>query len=109
MNTSDAVPQPPSRDSSLTTRSSDSDALASVGQVANERAARNAVTDYLARKADNTIRRQAADLQRFADFLDAVGTGSGLALGAALTAFARAVGAFPDGQPPDPEAWRGVT
>ena len=84
MNTPDAVSQPSSPDSSLLIYSPASDALATVGHVANEHAARNAVTDYLSRKADNTIRRQAADLQRFADFLDAVGTGSGVVLGPVL-------------------------
>jgi hypothetical protein len=41
--------------------------LAAVGQVANEHAARGVFADYLSRKADNTLRRQAADLMRFVD------------------------------------------
>jgi integrase len=84
-------------------------ALAHVGQVANEYAARNVFTDYLSRKADNTIRRQAADLARFVEFLDQVGEQAGLQLGAALDNFAQAVAAFPDGPFLDAEAWRGVT
>ena len=42
--------------------------LAVAGQVANEQAAQGVFADYLARKADNTICRQAADLARFATF-----------------------------------------
>jgi integrase len=53
---------------------SQGDALALAGQVANDYAARGAFDDYLARKAANTIRRQAADLARFAHFLADVGT-----------------------------------
>jgi integrase len=83
--------------------------LAHVGQVANEYAARNVFADYLSRKADNTIRRQAADLARFVEFLDQVGEQAGLQLGTNLGAFARAVGTFPDGPGLDAEAWRGVT
>jgi hypothetical protein len=40
----------------LTTVTPSDSALAHVGQVANEYAARNVFTDYLSRKADNTIR-----------------------------------------------------
>jgi hypothetical protein len=43
------------------------------GQAANHHAARGVFADYLSRKADNTIRRQAADLARFADYLNAIG------------------------------------
>jgi hypothetical protein len=49
------------------------------------------------RKADNTIRRQAADLARFVEFLNQVGEQAGLELGAALSQFAQAVATFPDG------------
>lgn len=84
-------------------------AIAHAGQVANAHAARNVFTDYLSRKADNTIRRQAADLARFVEFLNQVGAQAGLELGTALDAFAHAVGTFPDGPAPDADAWRGVT
>ncbi len=84
-------------------------ALAAAGQVANHHAARGVFADYLARKAANTIRRQAADLARFADYLNAVGEQVGLSLGTALSKFAQAVAQFPDGADPDAEAWRGVT
>ena len=84
-------------------------ALTLAGQAANHHAARNVFADYLSRKADNTIRRQAADLTRFAAYLDAVGEQVGLTLGAALAEFAQAVALFPDGPPPDADAWRGVT
>ncbi len=96
-------------DSQLPIRVPFDSALAHVGQVANDHAARNVFADYLSRKADNTIRRQGADLARFAEFLDDVGNRSGLDLGAALAEFAYAVGAFPDGPSPDADAWRGVT
>jgi hypothetical protein len=45
----------------------DPHALAAVGQVANQHATRGVFADYLSRKADNTLRRQAADLMRFVD------------------------------------------
>jgi integrase len=67
------------QNNSLTIMSSDGDfdsdrrVLAAAGQVANDYAARSAFSDYLSRKADNTIRRQAADLARFADYLALVG------------------------------------
>ncbi len=66
------------------------DALAIAGQVANDYAARGAFADYRARKAANTLRRQAADLARFAAFLAAVGIPAG-------------------DLPRDAEAWRGIT
>jgi integrase len=79
------------------------------GQAANYHAARGVFVDYLSRKADNTIRRQAADLARFAEYLNEVGEQAGMPLGAALPAFAQAVAAFPDGPMPDADAWQGVT
>jgi integrase len=84
-------------------------ALAPVGQVANAHAARHVFADYLARQAANTVRRQAADLARFVDYLDQIGEPAGLQLGMALEAFAQAVAAFPDGRELDADAWRGVT
>ncbi|MEP0762322.1 MAG: hypothetical protein HRF48_06235, partial [Chloroflexota bacterium] len=83
--------------------------LAVAGRVANEEAAQSVFADYLSRKADNTIRRQAADLARFAALLNQAGEGAGVQLGAALAAFADSVAAFPHGPDPDAEAWRGVT
>jgi hypothetical protein len=87
----------------------DTPALAAVGQVANQHAARSVFADYLSRKADNTLRRQAADLARFADFLTQVGERAGLQLGVTLGAFAQAVADFPEGPDPDASAWQGVT
>lgn len=64
------------------------------GQMANGHAARAAFGDYQSRKADNTLRRQRADLALFADFLTVAG--------------------IPDAPTPEdlystPDAWRGVT
>src|SRR4030065_589934 len=67
------------------------------GQAANHHAARGVFADYLSRKADNTIRRQAADLARFADYLNAIGEQAGVELGSALARFAQAIADFPDG------------
>jgi integrase len=64
--------------------------MAQAGQVANEYAARDAFTDYLSRKSENTIRSQAASLSRFAEYLSLIGVEVG------------------DLQY-DPAAWRGVT
>jgi integrase len=83
--------------------------LARAGRVANDHAAQSVFVDYLSRKSDNTIRSQAASLNRFADYLDCVGEGTGQALGADIAAFADAVSAFPDGPLPDPDAWRGIS
>ena len=68
----------------------ESTALTKAGQVANDIAARSVFVDYQARKAKNTLRRQAGDLALFADFLNTTGL---------------QVGDFMN----DPEAWRGVT
>ncbi|HVO69241.1 MAG TPA: hypothetical protein VMT24_04300 [Aggregatilineaceae bacterium] len=87
----------------------DTHTLAAVGLVANQHAARGVFADYLSRKTDNTLRRQAADLMRFADFLTQVGERAGLRLGAALGEFAQAVAEFPDGPDPDANARQGVT
>jgi integrase len=65
-------------------------ALQAAGQTANEYAARGAFADYLSRKADNTVRRQAGDLARFAEYLQAAGIQAG------------------DLQH-NPESWRGIT
>ncbi len=69
-------------------------ALARAGEVANAAAAAGCFTDYRERKAPNTLRRQATELARFADFLAAA------AIPAAPTGHALAH---------DPTAWRGVT
>lgn len=98
-----------SDDNPLTIIEPSDSALAHVGQVANHYAAQNVFTDYLSRKADNTIRRQAADLARFVEFLHQIGEQAGVELGAALDAFARTVGTFPGGPAPDADAWHGVT
>jgi len=49
---------------------SDTHVLSVAGQVANEQAAQGVFADYLSRKADNALRRQAADPARFAEFLN---------------------------------------
>jgi len=64
--------------------------LAEAGQAANQSAARHRFADYRMRRAEQTIRRQQADLALFAGFLDGLGVNAG--------ALAQ-----------DPEAWRGVT
>jgi integrase len=88
---------------------SENSSLTLAGQVANDYAARGVFADYLSRKANNTIRSQAASLARFAEYLDKVGEYVGQQLGAGMTAFAEAVAAFPDGPAPDPTAWLGIT
>jgi integrase len=50
-----------------------SPALAQAGQAANAAAAQGVFADYLARRSENTLRRQAADLRLFADFLKEAG------------------------------------
>ena len=100
---------PNSDDTHLTPVTPIDGALAHAGQVANTHAARSVFADYLSRKADNTIRRQAADLARFVEFLTQVGEQAGVDLGTALGTFARAVGTFPDGPAPEADAWQGVT
>jgi integrase len=64
--------------------------LTIAGHAANEQAARAVFVDYRSRRADNTIRRQDADLALFAEYLNDAG----------VTA-----GNFSE----DPRAWRGVT
>ncbi|HML20943.1 MAG TPA: tyrosine-type recombinase/integrase [Aggregatilinea sp.] len=68
----------------------DSSELIHAGQAANYHAAQNAFTDYLSRKATNTIRRQRADLDRFREYL-------------------LAAGLSPHDLQHDPDAWRGLT
>lgn len=84
--------------------------LHQAGQTANEHAARGVFVNFLnAELADNTIRRHAADLALFADYLEAVGE----SMGAGMAEFSRAVaswhGTDPARIPPNPDAWRGVT
>lgn len=64
--------------------------LAQLGALANHHARRGAFADYLARKADNTLRAHAASLARFADYLRAAGHDAG------ELQF-------------DPDAWQGVS
>jgi integrase len=63
-----------------------------VGQIANQAAARAAFTDYRSRKAQNTLIRQDGDLALFADYLAEVGAAVG------CLSFAT-----------DPACWQGVT
>ena len=63
-----------SDDNQLTLINPSDSALAHVGKVANHYAAQNVFADYLSRKADNTIRRQAADLARLVEFLNKWGS-----------------------------------
>lgn len=69
-------------------------ALERAGQTANGYAARSAFSDYRARKAAQTLRRQDADLALFAEYLAAVGIPDAPS-GAALADL--------------PESWQGVT
>ena len=64
--------------------------LAELGQIANHFAGQAAFTDYRERKATNTIRRQDADLAKFAEYLRSTGV---------------EVGDLAN----EPEAWQGVT
>ena len=64
--------------------------LATVGEAANEAAARNVFADYRSRKARNTLKGQAVTLAAFAEFLRRTGANVG-ELGT------------------DPEAWRGIS
>ena len=66
------------------------DLLAEAGQAANAAAARHRFADYRMRRAEQTVRRQQADLALFAGFLDGLGVQAG--------ALAE-----------DPAAWRGIT
>ena len=68
----------------------ESTSLAYAVNIANSIAARSVFMDYQARKAKNTLRRQANDLALFAGLLNTTGL---------------QVGDFMN----DPEAWRGVT
>ncbi|MBZ0299874.1 MAG: site-specific integrase [Anaerolineae bacterium] len=68
------------------------DVLAAIGQAANHAAARHLFKDYRARRAENTLRRQDADLDLFAHYLAAVG-----------------ITADRDELAVDPDAWRGIT
>lgn len=77
-------------DKALTIQGNDAGVMALAGRIANEHAEKSVFIDYLSRIAPNTIRRQAADLARFADFL-------------------RVVGVTPGDFQHDPLAWRGVT
>ncbi|MBN1564647.1 MAG: site-specific integrase [Anaerolineae bacterium] len=77
-----------------------------VGQMANVFAARSVFNDYLSRKADNTIRRQAGDLGRFADYLWQISD----EMGEGMADFAEDVRDFPLlGTAPDVRVWQGIT
>lgn len=52
-----------------------SSVLAQAGFAANVAAAQGVFADYLSRRAENTLRRQAADLRLFAEFLSEAGIG----------------------------------
>ena len=68
--------------------------LAEAGQAANQAAERHRFADYRMRRAEQTVRRQRADLALFTGFLDGLGVHGHLC---------------PDALDEDPEAWRGVT
>lgn len=77
-----------------------------IGQTANWFAARTVFNDYLSRKADNTIRRQVADLGRFADYLRQVSE----QMGNGMSDFSEDVRDFILlGSAPDARVWQGVT
>lgn len=78
-------------DSALTT----APAVQALGQMANRYAGEAVFTDYLGRKADNTLRAQLADLDTFAEYLRAFGVAEPFLNAAALQQ--------------DADAWRGVT
>ncbi|MCX6067935.1 MAG: tyrosine-type recombinase/integrase [Chloroflexi bacterium] len=80
------TPSNASKTDALTTQND----LSEAGLVANQIAARGAFSDYQARKAANTLRRQAVDLALFTQYL----ISTGLQPGHFET---------------EPEAWRGVT
>lgn len=65
-------------------------ALEMAGQAANRAAASAVFADYRSRKAENTIRRQDADLALFSDFLQSAGVKTG-------------------NLAEDPQAWQGIT
>ena len=67
-------------------------ALAAVGQAANRAAARHIFDDYRARRSENTLRRQDADIDLFATYLADVG-----------------VAADSDELAVNPAVWRGMT
>jgi integrase len=69
-------------------------AMALAGQVADRHAELGAFADYLSQRAENTLRRQQADLQLFSDYLMAAGV-PGAPGGEALQTA--------------PEAWQGVS
>jgi len=77
-------------DRRLTSPATTAGELAQAGALANEIAGAATFTDYQARKAANTKRRQAADLALFADYL-------------------RGLGLTPGDLAGDPAAWAGVT
>jgi integrase len=80
------TPSSSSKTDELTTQND----LSEAGLIANDIAARGAFSDYQARKAANTLRRQAADLALFAEYLASVNL-------------------RPGNFETDPEAWRGIT
>lgn len=67
-------------------------ALAAIGQAANAAAARHIFEDYRARRSENTLRRQDADLDLFAQYLADVG-----------------VSVDSDEMTVNPDAWHGLT
>lgn len=88
--------------------------MAQVGKVANQHAQRGVFADYLARKADNTLKRQSSDLLRFADYLRSIGAAVGIELHSAVETFARTIATYAGKDDSDPEplqgdVWRGVT
>ena len=62
-----------SRKQTIESQNEQQAALALAGLVANQAAAGNVFADYVSRKAENTVRAQSTDLQRFAEFLAAAG------------------------------------
>lgn len=99
-------PMPDPRDLAPT-----SDLLATIGAQANHHAEQNVFADYLTRRADNTIRRQAGDVRRFADFLQLLGDRAQADLSSTMRQFADHVESYLTDDPvsPDPTAWQGVT
>jgi hypothetical protein len=71
--------------SNSTLESQENSSLELAGQAANYYAAKNVFMDYLSRRADNTIRSQAASLARFAEYLNEIGERIGQPLGASMS------------------------
>jgi integrase len=89
------------------------DVVTQAGQAANQAARANVFEDYKERKAKNTIRRQDADLDLFATFLQAILDTQAKKLkledNDLVDEFLRSAGQSVGDLANDPEAWHGIT